>query len=169
MLVGMIFKARTMPDIVPHVYCFPYLRNKKSFFGDSLLSFVLKNLNHILVATNELAASVQHSGVRETAFLHDLSRCGIAGEMICPDVFEMLHLDAVVNHQFQCFGADSSVPIRLSYPVANLTVVFSDRDIAGFLGVVAHAADSLTSLFQDNCPCRVIMEECPDDFPTFLY
>ena len=164
----MIFKARTMPDIVPHVYCFPYLRNKKSFFGD-LLSFILENLNHVLVAAHELAASVQHSGVRETAFLHDLSRCGIAGEMMCPDVFEMLHLDAVVNHQFQCFGADSSVPIRLSYPVANLTVVFSDRDIAGFLGVVAHAADSLTSLFQDNCPCRVIMEECPDDFPTFLY
>lgn len=168
MLVGMIFKARTRQDIVPHVYCFPYLRNKKSFFGD-LLSFILENLNHVLVATNELAASVQHSGVRETAFLHDLSRCGIAGEVICPDVFEMLHLNAVVDHQFQCFGADPSVPIWLSYPVANLTVVFSDRDIAGFLGVVAHAADSLTSLFQDNCPCRVIMEECPDDFPTFLY
>lgn len=73
MLVGMIFKARTMPDIVPHVYCFPYLRNKKSFFGDSLLSFILENLNHVLVATNELAASVQPSGVRETAFLHNLS------------------------------------------------------------------------------------------------
>ena len=133
-----------------------------------LLSFILENLDHVLVATNELAASVQPSGVRETAFLHDLSRCGIAGEMICPDVFEMLHLDAVVDHQFQCFGADPSVPIWLSYPIANLTVVFSDRDIAGFLGVVAHAADSLTSLFQDNCPCRVIMEECPDDLPTFF-
>lgn len=169
MLVEMVFEARTIPDIVPHVYCFPYLRNKKSFFCDSLLSFILKNLNHVLVATNELAASVQHSGVRETAFLHNLSRCGIAGEMICPDVFEMLHLDAVVEHKFQCFCTDTSVPIWLSYPIAHLTVVFSDRDIAGFLGVVAHAADSLTSLFQDNCPCRVIMEECPDDFPTFLY
>lgn len=168
MLVEMVFEARTRPDIVPHVYCFPYLRNKKTFFFD-LLSFILENLNHVLVATNELAASVQHSGVRETAFLHDLSRCGIAGEMICPDVFEMLHLDAVVNHQFQCFCTDTSVPIWLSYPVANLTVVFSDRDIAGFMGVVAHAADSLTSLFQDNCPCRVIMEECPDNLPTFLY
>lgn len=31
----MVFEARTMPDIVPHVYCFPYLRNKKSFFGDA--------------------------------------------------------------------------------------------------------------------------------------
>lgn len=168
MLVEMVFEARTRPEIVPHVYCFPYLRNKKNIFFD-LLSFILENLNHVLVATNELAASVQHSGVRETAFLHDLSRCGIAGEVICPDVFEMLHLNAVVDHQFQCFGADPSVPIWLSYPVANLTVVFSDRDIAGFLGVVAHAADSLTSLFQDNCPCRVIMEECPDDLPTFLY
>lgn len=59
----MVFEARTMPDIVPRAYCFPYLRNKKSFFGDSLLSFVLKNLNHVLVATNELAASVQQSGV----------------------------------------------------------------------------------------------------------
>lgn len=168
MLVEMVFEARTRPDIVPHVYCFPYLRNKKTFFFD-LLSFILENLNHVLVATNELAASVQSSGVCETAFLHDLSRCGIAGEMICPDVFEMLHLDAVAYHQFQCFCTDASVPIRLSYPVAHLTVVFSDRDIAGFMGVVAHAADSLTSLFQDNCPCRVIMEECPDNLPTFLY
>ena len=31
----------------------------------------------------------------------------------------------------------------LSYPVAHLTVVFSDRDVAGFMGVVADAADSL--------------------------
>lgn len=29
----------------------------------SFLSVVLKHFNHILVATNELAASVQHSGV----------------------------------------------------------------------------------------------------------
>ena len=36
------------------------------------------------------------------------------------------------------------------------------------LKAVAHAADSLASLFQDNCTCRVIMEECPDDLPTFL-
>ena len=28
-----------------------------------VLSFVLKHFNHILVATHELAASVQHSGV----------------------------------------------------------------------------------------------------------
>lgn len=28
-----------------------------------VLSFVLKHLNHILVGTNELAASVRHSGV----------------------------------------------------------------------------------------------------------
>ena len=33
------------------------------------LSFVLKHFNHILVATHKLAASVQHSGVRETAFV----------------------------------------------------------------------------------------------------
>ena len=85
-----------------------------------LLSFVLKYLDHFLVATNELAASVQHSGVRETTFLHDLSRCGIAGEMIRPDVFEMLLVDAVVEHQFQGFGADSLVPKGLSYPVARM-------------------------------------------------
>ena len=71
--------------------------------------------------------------------------------MVCPDVFEMLHLDAVVEHQLQGFGADTSVPIRLSYPVAHLAVVFTDRDIAGFMCVVAHAADSLSGLFQDDC------------------
>ena len=37
--------------------------------------------------------------------------------MVCPDVFEMLLVDAVVKHQLQGFGADSLVPIRLSYPV----------------------------------------------------
>ena len=42
--------------------------------------------------------------------------------MVCPDVFEMLLVDAVVEHQLQGFGADSSVPIRLSYPVAHLAV-----------------------------------------------
>ena len=31
------------------------------------------------------------------------------------------------------------------------------------------AADSLTSLFQHNRPCRVIMEECPDNLQAFLY
>ena len=39
----------------------------------SCLIFVLKHFDHILVAPNELAALVQHSSVRETAFLHDLS------------------------------------------------------------------------------------------------
>ena len=61
--------------------------------------------------------------------------------MVCPDVFKMLYLDAVVEHQFQGFGADSFVPVGFSYPVAYLTVVFSDRDVAGFMGVVADAAD----------------------------
>ena len=61
--------------------------------------------------------------------------------MVCPDVFEMLLVDAVVEHQLQGFGADSLVPIRLSYPVAHLAVVFSDRDVAGFMGVVADAAN----------------------------
>ena len=37
------------------------------------LSVVLEHLDHFLVATHELATSVQHSGVRETAFHHDLS------------------------------------------------------------------------------------------------
>ena len=88
--------------------------------------------------------------------------------MVCPDVFEMLLVDAVVKHQLQGFGADSLVPKWLSYPVAHLAVVFSDRDVAGFMGVVADAADSLASLFQHNRPCRFIMEECPDYLPTFL-
>jgi hypothetical protein len=39
----------------------------------SPLSVVLKYFNHILVATHKLATSVLHSGVRETAFHHDLS------------------------------------------------------------------------------------------------
>ena len=89
--------------------------------------------------------------------------------MVCPDVFEMLFVDAVVEHQLQGFGADSLVPIRFSYPVAHLAVVFSDRDVAGFMDVVADAADSLASLFQHNRSCRFIMEECPDYLPTFLY
>ena len=78
----------------------------------------------------------------------------------------MLYLDAVVEHQFQSFGADTLVPVRFSYPVAHLTVVFSDRNVAGFMGVVADAADSLACLFQHNRPCRVVMEECADNLPT---
>ena len=89
--------------------------------------------------------------------------------LVCPDVFEMLHMDAVVEHQLQGFGADSLVPKRFSYPVAHLAVVFSDRDVAGFMSVVADAADRLASLFQHNRPCRFIMEECPDNLPTFFY
>ena len=61
--------------------------------------------------------------------------------MVCPDVFEMLLVDAEVEHQFQGFGADSSVPVSFPYPVAHLTVVLSDRDVAGFMGVVADAAN----------------------------
>ena len=55
--------------------------------------------------------------------------------MVCPDVFELLLVDAVVKHQLQGFGADSLVPIRLSYPVAHLAVIFSNRDVAVFMGV----------------------------------
>ena len=99
------------------------------------LSVVLKHLDHILVATYELATFIQHTSIDETAFLHDSSRCRISGEVVCPDVFEMLYLDAVVKHQLQGFGADSLVPIRLSYPVAHLAVIFSDRDVAVFMGV----------------------------------
>ena len=89
--------------------------------------------------------------------------------MVCPDVFEMLLVDAEVEHQFQGFGADSLVPIRLSYPVAHLAVVLADRDVAGGVGVVADATYSLASLFQHNRPCRVIMKVCPDYLPTFFY
>ena len=35
--------------------------------------FVLKNFNHILVATHELATFIQHTCIDETAFLHDSS------------------------------------------------------------------------------------------------
>ena len=43
--------------------------------------------------------TISLSGVWETAFLHDSSRCRISGEMVCPDVLEMLLVDAVVEHQ----------------------------------------------------------------------
>ena len=132
-------------------------------------SVVLKYLDHAFVATNKPAASVQYACVRETAFLHDLSRCRITGEMVSPDVIEMLHVDAVVKHLLQGFGTDSFIPIRLSYPVAHLTVVFSDRNIAGCMSIVSHATDGFASLFQDNRPCRVIMEESPDNLPTFFH
>ena len=81
----------------------------------------------------------------------------------------MIHLDAVVKHQLQGFGADTFVPKGFSNPVPNLAVVFSDRDIAGFMGVVADAADSFASLFQHNRPCRVVIEVCSDYLPTFFY
>ena len=87
--------------------------------------------------------------------------------MVSPDVLEMLLVDAVVEHQLQGFGADSFVPIRLSYPVAHLAVVFSNWDVAGFMGVVADAADSLVGLFQDNRPCGVII--LSPDFPLQTY
>ena len=77
--------------------------------------------------------------------------------MVCPNVFKVLLVDEVVEHQLQGFGADSLVPIRFSYPVAHLAVVLSVRDVAGFMGVVADAADSLVSLFQHNRPCRVML------------
>ena len=37
------------------------------------LSVVLKHLDHILVATYELATFIQHTSIDETAFLHDSS------------------------------------------------------------------------------------------------
>lgn len=40
-----------------------YLAFGRYYLYCSLLSFVLKHLDHILVATHKLAASVQHSGV----------------------------------------------------------------------------------------------------------
>ena len=52
--------------------------------------------------------------------------------MVCPDVFEMLLVNAIVEHQFQGFGADSFVPKRLSYPVAHLTVVFENDCEVGY-------------------------------------
>ena len=58
-----------------------------------------------------------------------------------------METEKILLRHWQKSDADSLVPIRLSYPVAHLAVVFSDRDVAGLMGVVADAADSLASLF----------------------
>ena len=68
-----------------------------SSFYFSPLSVVLKHLDHILVASHELAALVQQARVGKAAFLHDPPRCGVAREMVGPDVFETLHADAMVE------------------------------------------------------------------------
>ena len=81
--------------------------------------------------------------------------------MICPDVFEMLLVDAVVEHQLQGFGADSPVPIGLSYPVTHLAVVFSNRDIAGCMGVEADAADRLACFFLTLSLSRLFSKKRP--------
>ncbi len=62
-----------LPSIFPGNSCssflsvvlkhFAILEIRPGFACSSFLSVVLKHFNHILVATNELAASVQHSGV----------------------------------------------------------------------------------------------------------
>ena len=89
--------------------------------------------------------------------------------MVSPDVLEMLLVGAVVEHQLQGFSADSLIPKGLSYPIAHLAVVFSDRDVAGLMSIVADAADGFARIFQDNRPCSVIIEVCSDNLPTFFY
>lgn len=131
--------------------------------------FISEYLDHVLVAAYKMTALVEYACILEPAFLHHPSRSGIADEMVCPDVLIVLHMEAVVKHQPQRFGAQTLVPKRLSQPIAHLAVVRPDADIAGLLGVVADATYGFPCLLENNGPSGVIVEEGADDLYAFLY
>lgn len=76
--------------------------------------FILEDLDHIPVVAYKMAALIEHAHILEPALLHHPSRSRIADEKVCPDMLKALHMEAVVKHQPQGFGAYALVPEGLA-------------------------------------------------------
>ena len=116
-----------------------------------------------------MAAIIDFAGVKEATFLHYTARSGIVHEEVAPDSVEALHVEAVVNQQLQCFGADAFVPVGLGNPIACLGVVLANIDVAFSMGIIAYTANGLASFLQLNSPDMVAMKNGADNVQTILY
>ena len=88
--------------------------------------------------------------------------------MVGPDQAEVLHVDAVVEHQCEGLGANSPVPIRFPDPISHLAVIVSDGDVARVLGEVSHCSDGLVRFLEHDGPCAVVVKDGADNLQTFL-
>ena len=117
----------------------------------------------------EAAAVVDCAGVAEAALLHHAARCGVVGEEVAPDGAKALLVEAVVDQQLQGLGADALVPVGPGHPVTRFGIVLADVDVALFAGVVADAADGLTSCLELDGPDMVAVEHRADDFQALFH
>lgn len=117
----------------------------------------------------EAAAAVDCAGVSEAALLHHAARGGVVGEVVAPDGAKAFLVEAVVDQQPQCLGADALVPVGAGHPVARFGIVLADVDVALTAGVVADAADGLAGCLELDGPDVVAVEHRADDFAALLH
>ena len=105
------------------------------------------NFYRTIVALIKVAAPVNHPSVAEVAFLHHTTRGGIVHKEVRPKGLEMFDVEAVVDHGTEGLRAEALVPVRFGNPVAKFGILFSDRDVAFTVRVIAHTADGLIGFF----------------------
>ena len=83
------------------------------------------------------------SGGDKTAFLHYASAGRVVNKVPGYKGFDVGHTTDMFNHQLQRFRANTSVPVRFCYPIADKRLAVTGRQIALARRAVAHGTDSL--------------------------
>lgn len=82
---------------------------------------------------------------------------------------EAFHVEAVVYKQSQSLRADALVPVRTSHPVARLSIILTEADIALAVSVIAHTPNGLSRFLQDDGPGLVVIEHGADYLQALLH
>lgn len=126
-------------------------------------------MHRAFISAIHFAAVIELSRVPEPAFFHNVTGGRIIYEEVAPKALEALDIETVVYHQPQGLRADTLIPIRFGYPIANFSVVFSDADITLTIRKVANTTDSLARFLQFDCPGAIVAENVTDYGTAFLH
>ena len=99
-----------------------------------------------------MAQHVLFPRIPESALLHHPSGSGIVDKEITPQGPETLPVETVVYHTPKRLRAETLVPVRFPDPVADLGIFFAYIDVALSAGVIPHAADGFSGLFEFQRP-----------------
>lgn len=88
--------------------------------------------------------------------------------MGAPQSSEVKPLETVIGKPFECFRADALIPVGACHPIAHLSLIITNRDVAVILREIANAADWLIRLSQYDGPDGVVAEESADGVEAFF-
>ena len=119
-------------------------------------------------AVIKFAQYVGAAGIPESAFLHNVARCGIVNKVIGPDIVVPSPAETVVNHSVKSLGAIPLVPVWLANPVAHLNVLLTNLYIALSMSVIPHAPYHMAGLFEFQRPGMTVRKDIPYYHQTVL-